>query len=133
MPIASNLVEYDRHPRRYRGLRALAACLFLVTILPVASAQSRVRENVAIATPFEVGESPAGNYLAAYIAGGEHDTMAAATFSREALRYDPHNQNLIKNAFAAAVSNGNMQDAFSLADRCRSRIPKMALRASSLV
>jgi tetratricopeptide (TPR) repeat protein len=126
MPIASNLVEYDRQPRRYRGLRALAACLFLVTILPVA-AQSRVRENVAIATPFEVGESPAGNYLAAYIAGSEHDTMAAATFSREALRYDPHNQNLIKNAFAAAVSNGNMQDAFSLADRLLQQDPKNGL------
>jgi Flp pilus assembly protein TadD len=64
-----------------------------------------------------VGESPAGNYLAALVAGAERDTVAAATFFREALRFDPKNPKLIERAFVAAVSNGNMRDAFSLADR----------------
>src|SRR5262249_53944204 len=127
MPTVSDLIDYDPGPRRSRGLQRLAACILFATILPVTGVQSRVPENLAIATPFEVGESPAGNYLAAYIAGGEHDTVAAATFSREALRYDPHNQSLIQNAFVAAISNGNMQDAFSLADRLLEQDPKNGL------
>ena len=64
-----------------------------------------------------MGESPAGNYLAALVAGAERDTVAAATFFREALRFDPKNPKLIERAFVAAISNGNMRDAFSLADR----------------
>ena len=127
MPTVSDLIDYDPCPRRPRGLQRLAACILFATILPVTGVQSRVPENLAIATPFEVGESPAGNYLAAYIAGGEHDTVAAATFSREALRYDPHNQSLIQNAFVAAISNGNMQDAFCLADRLLEQDPKNGL------
>ena len=91
--------------------------LALVFPAALASAQARARENLAIAAPFEVGESPSGNYLAALVAGSERDTVAAATFFREALRSDPRNPNLIERAFVAAVSNGNMQDAFSLADR----------------
>jgi len=94
---------------------ALVAAFFLPITL--ASAQARARENLAVATPFEVGESPAGNYLAALVAGAERDTVAAATFFREALRFDPKNPKLIERAFVAAVSNGNMRDAFSLADR----------------
>ncbi|MCI0466462.1 MAG: tetratricopeptide repeat protein, partial [Beijerinckiaceae bacterium] len=88
------------------------------------SAQARARESLAIATPFEVGESPAGNYLAALVAGAERDTTAAATFYREALRFDPRNPNLIERAFIAAVSNGNMQDAAGLAGRLVSHDPK---------
>ncbi|MGQ0444471.1 MAG: tetratricopeptide repeat protein [Beijerinckiaceae bacterium] len=93
----------------------------------LASAQARARENVAIAAPFEVGESPSGNYLAALVAGSERDTVAAATFFREALRSDPRNPNLIERAFVAAVSNGNMQDAFGLAKRLRAHDPNNTL------
>jgi len=116
-----------KHNRRLRSLAGGAACVSLALVFPVASAHSRVQDSLVIATPFEVGESPAGNYLAAYIAGGEHDTFAAATFFREALRYDPRNTGLIERAFVAAVSNGNMQDAFSLADRLLERDPKNTL------
>ncbi len=94
---------------------ALVAAFFLP--ITVAGAEARARENLAVATPFEVGESPAGNYLAALVAGAERDTVAAATFFREALRFDPKNPKLIERAFVAAISNGNMRDAFSLADR----------------
>ncbi len=117
MPIPSNPVAKESCPRRNRGLQWLAASLLLALAFPVATAQARVRENLVIATPFEVGESPAGNYLAASVAVVEHDTVAAATFFREALRFDPHNSSLIERAFVAAVSNGNMPDAFSLAGR----------------
>ncbi|HWX14497.1 MAG TPA: tetratricopeptide repeat protein [Methylocella sp.] len=127
MPMTWKLAKNDRWPHRYRSAWGLAACLLLALVFPAASAQARVRENLAIATPFEVGESPAGNYLAASIAVVEHDTVAAATFFREALRYDPRNPSLLERAFVAAVSNGNMQDAFGLADRLLERDPKNSL------
>lgn len=99
--------------------------LFGTVVIPGARIQAR--ESVAIATPFEVGESPAGNYLAALVAGAERDTMAAATFSREALRFDPRNAHLIERAFVAALSNGNMNDAFTLAQRLLVRDPTNSL------
>jgi tetratricopeptide (TPR) repeat protein len=99
-------------------------CLGALTFpAALAGAEARTHENLIIATPFEVGESPSGNYLAALIAGEEHDTVAAATFFREALRFDPHNPNLIERAFVAAVANGNMQDAFGLAGRVLAHDP----------
>lgn len=88
---------------------------------------AKARESLVIPAPFEVGESPAGNYLAALVAGAERDTMAAATFSREALRFDPRNQHLIERAFVAAVSNGNMPDAFIFARRLLARDPTNSL------
>ncbi|MGH6936460.1 MAG: tetratricopeptide repeat protein, partial [Methylocella sp.] len=124
MPIKLKIARKDRgrkvrrwHCRR-RALRGFAVLVLLALTFPaaLASAQARARENLAIAAPFEVGESPSGNYLAALVAGSERDTVAAATFFREALRSDPRNPNLIERAFVAAVSNGNMQDAFGLAD-----------------
>ncbi len=98
------------------------AILFCVSILLAGSfglsaAAAKVNENLSVATPFEVGESPAGNYLAAVIAGADRDTVAAATFFREALRFDPRNKELIERAFVAALSNGSMPEAFNLADR----------------
>src|SRR6195256_1311537 len=116
---------------RRRAVRGFAVLLLLALTFPAAlgSAQARARENVAmaIAAPFEVGESPSGNYLAAVVAGSERDTVAAATFFREALRFDPRNPNLIERAFVAAVSNGNMQDAFGLANRLLAHDPNNSL------
>jgi len=102
-----------------------AALALLPGTLPPALADAR--ESLALGTPFEVGESPAGNYLAALVAGSDRDTTAAATFFREALRYDPRNPLLIERAFVAAVSNGNMQDAFALADRLIVKDPQNGL------
>src|SRR5271166_6432029 len=116
---------------RFGGVLVAAFACFLMSG-PFASAEARARENLAIATPFEVGESPAGNYLAALVAGAEHDTVAAATFFREALRFDPRNPNLIERAFIAAVSNGNMQDAFGLADRLIVHDPNNSLARLTL-
>ena len=94
-----------------------AAALILAAALGAAQA----RQPVAVAAPFEVGESQAGNYLAALIAGAERDTVAASTFFREALRGDPRNIELTERAFLAALSNGNMPEAFGLADRLAAR------------
>lgn len=78
---------------------------------------AHARESLSIATPFEVGESASGNYLAAIVAGAERDTLAASTFFREALRDDPRNRELTGRAFVAALANGNMPEAFALASR----------------
>ena len=107
--------------------RAMAVALGLsIAGTPVVVA-AKVRDNLALPAPFEVSESPAGNYLAALVAGAERDTVAAATFFREALRYDPRNAQLIEHAFVAALSNGNMTDAFALADRLVARDPSNGL------
>ncbi len=118
-----------------RGPTARAAGVWLGTIVLVAtlgSAEARVQEAVAIPAPFEVGESPAGNYLAALVAGAERDTVAAATFSREALRFDPHNPHLLERAFVSAVSNGNMADAFAFAQRLIAKDPANSLARLAL-
>jgi tetratricopeptide (TPR) repeat protein len=90
-------------------------------------AAAREHENFSVATPFEVGDSPTGNYLAGLIAGADRDTVAAATFFREALRADPRNPQLLERTFVAAISNGNMLEAFSLADRLIARDPSNGL------
>jgi tetratricopeptide (TPR) repeat protein len=83
----------------------------------VGKGMAHARENLSIATPFEVGESASGNFLAAIVAGAERDTLAASTFFREALRNDPRNRELVERAFVAALANGNMPEAFTLAAR----------------
>ncbi len=100
--------------------RWMALSTALTVVLCVSPALA-ARESLNLSTPFEVSDSPAGNYLAALVAGADHDTTAAATFFREALRFDPKNQQLLERAFVAALSNGNMLDAFTLADRLVAR------------
>jgi tetratricopeptide (TPR) repeat protein len=88
----------------------------------VASA-AQAREAVDISSPFEVSESPAGNYLAARVAEYEHDTLAASTFFRESLRSDPQNVDLVQRAFVAALANGDMVESFVLAQKVLARDP----------
>ena len=85
------------------------------------------RPSVAVGAPFEVSPSPAGNYLAALVAGAERDTLAASTYFREALRYDPRNVELMERAFVATLSNGDLNEAFVLADRLVARDPHNGL------
>jgi len=85
------------------------------------------RDSIAGSTPYEIGDTQSGNYLAALIAGDDRDTTAAAMYFREALRADPHNPDLIERAFAASLANGNMSDAFELADRLLIRDPSNSL------
>jgi tetratricopeptide (TPR) repeat protein len=85
------------------------------------------RDSIATSTSIETGESQAGNYLAALVAGADRDTPAAAVYFREALRADPRNPELIERAFAAALANGSMTEAFQLADRLLMRDPNNSL------
>jgi tetratricopeptide (TPR) repeat protein len=94
--------------------RALAAASLGLSLSASAALASNGFSQPA---SFEVGESQSGNYLAALVAGADRDTTAAAAYFREALRADPRNPELIERAFAAALANGNVTDAFELADR----------------
>jgi tetratricopeptide (TPR) repeat protein len=100
-----------------RALRPwlLACAAALAALQP--GAQALARETRASQTPLEVSASQAGNYLAALVAGASRDTMAASTFFREALRADPRNPVLVERAFVASLANGDMAQAFDLADR----------------
>jgi tetratricopeptide (TPR) repeat protein len=103
-------------------LKKSAACFALSLGLAASAAQAR--ESAVISAPFEVSESPAGNYLAARIAESEHDTLAASTFFRESLRADPQNTDLIQRAFVAALANGDMQESFALGQKVLAHDPR---------
>ncbi len=81
---------------------------------------------------FEPADSIEGNYLAALIAGSARDTGAAATFLREALKYDPRNMELLERSFVAFLADGAMQDAFRAAERIVARDPQNGLAQMTL-
>ncbi|HWG04512.1 MAG TPA: tetratricopeptide repeat protein, partial [Beijerinckiaceae bacterium] len=83
--------------------------------------------TTAAARPLAVSASPEGDYLAAFVASEDQDTLAAATFFREVLRSDPRNPKLLESTFAAALANGNMSEAFNLADRLLKQDPRNGL------
>jgi tetratricopeptide (TPR) repeat protein len=120
LQFARPLASLSRGVRR-RLLRrgaALAALAIACAAPQVGHALAREGGNpLSVPRPFEVGASLSGNYLAAIVAGSERDTLAASTFFREALRDDPNNLDLIDRAFVAALANGNMPEAASLAPR----------------
>ena len=98
-----------------RKTPSLAILAIVAGLIPPADAATG--KNVVLSAPFEVGASPAGNYLAALVAGADTDTLAAATFFREALRYDSRNRDLIERTFVASLTNANMPEGFALAQR----------------
>ena len=113
-------------PRGRLTAAILALTLGLGGGLPSA-ASAKAREGAAVAKPFEVGDSSVGNYLAALVAGADRDTMAAATFFREALRADPGNTELLERTFVAALSNGEVNEAIEFARRLAVQDPKNGL------
>jgi hypothetical protein len=62
--------------------KALACALVLSACVAADGASAQPRRSLAIGSPFEVSASPAGNYLAALIAGADRDTLAASTYFR---------------------------------------------------
>ncbi len=111
--------------RRARFLAPLATACAIGALVWAQAAGAR--ETLAPPATFEITTSPAANYLSALSAGAQRDTAAAAAYFREALRYDPRNGELMERAFVAALANGNMNDAFTLADRLIKRDPRNGL------
>ncbi len=109
-------------------LRPVAGVIVAAALgLSLSGASAMARDSIATSTPIETGESQAGNYLAALVAGADRDTTAAAVYFREALRADPRNPELIERSFAAALANGSMPEAFQLSDRLLARDPNNSL------
>ncbi len=98
----------------YRSASFLAAITVLTGVL---IAPASARESRAVATPFQVGDTFAGSWLAAINAGARNDTFAASTYFREVLRYDPNNKLVLERAFVATLANGDMDEAFQIAEK----------------
>ena len=70
-PMPVKLIPTTPAPATRAG--ALLATVAVAVLLAAAPA-SAARESLHLSTPFEVSDSPAGNYLAAIVAGADHDT-----------------------------------------------------------
>lgn len=93
----------------------------------LAPAAGVARESPYAQAPVQLGGTQSGNYLSALVAGASRDTRAAAAYFREALRADPRNSVLLERAFVASLSNGDMPQAFALAERLVRVDPKNGL------
>lgn len=95
---------------RFRFPVTLAAGLLLLSSASGAFAD--------VPSPNEIARiSPAGNYLAARLAGQSRDMEAAAAYYRGALRADPRNPELVESTFLVVLSTGKVEDSFPLAER----------------
>src|SRR5690554_5663495 len=111
-------VAASRRPQR-RGLLSDPIRLKLILAAGLMSACATAAAARAEApSPTETSRiSPAGNYLAARVAGQARDMTAAAAYYRGALRADPKNPELIENTFLVVLGTGNIEDSFPLAER----------------
>ena len=71
--------------------------------------------------------SALGSYLAGRIARLHGDTTAASDYFERALKADPTNQRLVRNAFIVMLAEGRMSQAMELADRLVKSEPNGAL------
>ena len=116
---------------RARG-RLLNALLAASALFALGAATAGAGASPSDSAPVQVGDSQAGNYLAALVAGADRDTAAAAVYLREALRADPRNPDLVERAFAADLADGDVADGFSLGDRLVARDPGNSLARLAL-
>lgn len=107
-----------------RSLRALKS-LALAGLLFAGSGA------VAPGAPREVrnleGLGASGMFLAGIFANAQRDTGAAAEYFREALKADPNNPGLLDQAFLSELVDGNLDEAFRLAERSIQRDKSNAL------
>jgi tetratricopeptide (TPR) repeat protein len=115
---------------RFPFIAAVAAGLLLVPGVSAASGEVPSARDIARI-------SPAGNYLAARIAGQSRDMAAAAAYYRGALRADPRNPELVESTFLVVLATGDVEESFPLAERLvgfeRShRMARLALAARAI-
>ncbi len=100
--------------------RPAAAALTLLAILGLGAGTfgglSPARADAPSAA-FIARSSPAGNYLAARLAGAERDTGAAAAYYRALVRVFPRNGEILERAFLTFLANGDIDEAVDLAQR----------------
>ena len=96
----------------------LASALTVCGAVPAATIETETGSEA-----LEIGASQPGNYLSAFVASADRDTLAAEVYYKETLRADPRNPDLLERAFAAALSNGDETSATSLGERLLVRDP----------
>jgi tetratricopeptide (TPR) repeat protein len=101
----------------FSNLSRTKRVVLFASALLVAPGATFAREPAVSAKPVETGDTLTGNYLAAILAGAQSDTAAASAYFREVLRRDPRNTEVAGRAFVAALSNGDMEDSFRIADQ----------------
>jgi len=63
------------------------------------------------------GETLSGDYLAAAVAGADHDALSASKYYRRALTIDKNNPDLMERAFASMLAAGEVEDSFAYASK----------------
>jgi tetratricopeptide (TPR) repeat protein len=126
-----SIVPAELSPTRARG-RLLSALFAASALFAIAATEAAASVSPADSNALPIGDSQSGSYLSALVAGADHDMTAAAVYFREALRADPRNPNLVERTFAAALADGDVADAFSLADRLIARDPGNSLARLTL-
>lgn len=108
----------DRFRRLGLGAMILSACLLSASGPAIAA--SPASRDVS-------GIGASGMFLAGAVANTARDTAAAAEYFREALKADPRNAGLLDQAFLAELVDGNLVEAFKLAERAAQRDKSNAL------
>jgi tetratricopeptide (TPR) repeat protein len=96
-----------------RTFTAIAAAA-LLAVSQAHAAQSPGTHDAAVARDI-VHLTPAGSYLAARQANLDRDPDAAATYYKAALKFDPHNVELLEQAFYSVLAYGDINEAVRLA------------------
>jgi tetratricopeptide (TPR) repeat protein len=87
----------------------------VLAVAVMASPFSAIAQTPASQEHLRVSSS--GSYLAARHATIERDAAEAAAYYRSTLRYDPKNSDLLERSFLSDLANGEMEEAFRLAER----------------
>jgi tetratricopeptide (TPR) repeat protein len=82
--------------------------------------------------PASRGETLSGDYLAAAIAGADHDAASASKYYRRALSRDKTNPELIERTFASMLAAGEVEDSFAYATKLVARSPHNTLARLAL-
>ncbi|MDR3496668.1 MAG: tetratricopeptide repeat protein [Ancalomicrobiaceae bacterium] len=116
MTVFSSKRPRTRRPAPFRI--AVVAVLGLGSCILAADASARTTR-----APYDPDSALqfSGNFLAAQLAGKQHDIGAAATYYRNALQADPQNPLLIQEAFQMLLADGRIKDALPLAERILTR------------
>jgi tetratricopeptide (TPR) repeat protein len=104
----------------FRRLQGAALAAFLLTIPASLAAQAPdARATTGQGpTPAELARITAsGSYLAARHASAQRDSSAASAYYRAALKSDPRNSELLERAFLSVLADGELDEAFKLAER----------------
>ena len=103
--------------RRFAAAALGAVAVLLPTTLSAQRAQRSPTQSDMPPWNEVVRVSPSGSYLAARHASVQRDAAAASVYYRAALKADPRNSELLERAFLSVVADGDMDEAFKLAER----------------